>query len=165
MKVPSIRQLVQEMVEIGIITSDQLKKAEEIWEEEGGDLGEILIAEGFINEDVFTAFLGKKSEIDYVHLADYGDLAETTVSKIPEAFARRKKLIPLKLENNTLTVAISDAMDIFAIDDLKALTGMKIDIVLAVKKDIEDAIEKYYTGDEGDDMFGGDFDDFGDDEW
>lgn len=149
MKVPNIKELTDNMVEVGIITASQLEKALKKKQESGGNLGEILISEGYITEDVFVAFLGKKSDISYVSLADYGDIDSKVIGKVPESTARRKNLIPLKLEDNVLTVAISDPMDIFAIDDLKAITGLKIDIVLAAKSDIKTAVEKNYGGEEG----------------
>ncbi len=155
MKIPSIKELTQDMVNIGIITAAQLEKALKKAPESGGNLGEILISEGYITEDVFVAFLGKKSDISYVSLSDYGDIDNKVISKVPESIARRKNLIPIVLKDNILTVAISDPMDIFTIDDLKAITGLKIDIVLAVKDDIKNAIEKNY---ESDDDFFGDFD-------
>ncbi|MBN2407279.1 MAG: hypothetical protein JXJ19_06245 [Elusimicrobia bacterium] len=154
MKVPSIKELTDSMVEVGLITADQLNKALEKKKESGGELGKILISEGFITEDVFVAFLGKKSDISYVSLADYGEIDKKVISKVPESIARRKNLIPITLKDNILTVAISDPMDIFAIDDIKAITGMKIEIVLAVKDDIKNAIEKNYESDE--DFFGED---------
>lgn len=144
MKVPSIKELTDHMVEVGIITADQVKKAEEKMQQTGRNLGEILIYEGYITEDVFMAFLGKKSDISYVSLSDYGDIDGKVIDKVPESIARRRNILPIKLTNNTLTIAISDPMDIFAIDDLKAITGLKIDIVLAVKNDIKNAIEKIY---------------------
>ncbi len=144
MKVPSIKELTDNMVEVGIITSEQLKKAQEIKQDSGGNLGEILISEGYITEDVFIAFLGKKSDITYVSLSDYGDIDGKVIDKVPESIARRRNLLPISLKKDVLTVAISDPMDIFAIDDLKAITGLRIDIVLAVKNDIKNAIEKNY---------------------
>lgn len=163
MKVPSIKELTHNMVEVGIITSEQLKSALNKKNESGGNLGEILISEGAITEDVFIAFLGKKSDISYVSLADYGNIDNKVIAKVPESIARRRKLIPIKADGNILTIAISDPMDIFAIDDIKAITGMKIDIVLAVKNDIKDAIEKNYTIDEDfgeDDMLSDNGDDW-----
>ncbi|MFC2061241.1 hypothetical protein ACFLUV_01880 [Elusimicrobiota bacterium] len=161
MHIPSIKELTKNMVEVGLITSDQLETAMNILCERGGDLGQILISEGFITEDVFVAFLGKKSDITYISLADYGEIDKKVTSKVPESVARRKNLIPIKMDNNTLTIAISDPMDVFAIDDIKAITGMKIDIVLAVKDDIKKAIEKNYESEEDffDDM------DSTDDQW
>jgi len=142
------------MVDIGIITAEQLEKALKIQQDSGGSLGEILISEGFITEDVFIAFLGKKSDISYVALSEYGSIDPKAIEKVSESLARRKNLIPLRIDGNTLTVAISDPMDIFAIDELKATTGMKIDIVLAVKDDIKKAIEENYSSND----FFGDFD-------
>ncbi|MFH1416443.1 MAG: hypothetical protein ABIH89_10210 [Elusimicrobiota bacterium] len=163
MKIPSIKELTADMVDIGIITAEQLKNALGKQQQSGGSLGEILIAEGYITEDVFVAFLGKKSDITYISLADYGNIDSQVTAKVPGSIARRKNLIPISIDDKTLKVAISDPMDIFAIDDLKAITGMKIDIVLAVKNDIKNAIEKNYVSQ--DEMFDDFSDADGEGEW
>ncbi len=144
MKIPSIKELTANMVDVGIINSRQLEKAMEKVKESGGNIGEVLISEGYITEDVFMAFLGKKSDISYVSLDEYGDISSETLKAVPANFARKKTLIPVKKENNTLKVAIADPLNVFAIDDLRALTGMNIEVVLAVKDEIKQAIEKYY---------------------
>ncbi len=144
MKVPSINKLTANMVDVGIITSDQLKEAKEKVEQGGGNLGEVLISEGYITEDVFKAFLSKKSDLSYVDLKDYGDIDPKILNQVPEKIARRRNLIPVDKSNNTLTVAIADPINIFAIDDLRAITGMNIEVVLAVKFEIKKAIDKYY---------------------
>ncbi|MGM0440914.1 MAG: type IV-A pilus assembly ATPase PilB [Elusimicrobiota bacterium] len=144
MKVPSINKLTDNMVDVGIITSDQLKEAKEKVEQGGGNLGEVLISEGYITEDVFKAFLSKKSDLSYVDLKDYGDIDPKILKQVPEKIARRRNLIPVDKSNNTLTVAIADPINIFAIDDLRAITGMNIEVVLAVKFEIKKAIDKYY---------------------
>jgi type IV pilus assembly protein PilB len=143
MKVPSIKDLTKNMVEVGIITAEQLKNARKKVKESGGNLGEILISEEYINEDVFTAFLGKKSDISYVDLSEY-EIDSKALNLIPESFARKRNLIPIEKKNNTLVVAIPDPMDIFITDDLRAITGTNIEVVLAVKNEIKQAIDKYY---------------------
>ncbi len=131
------------MVEVGIITADQLRDTRKKVKDTGGNLGEVLISEGYINEDVFMAFLGKKADISYVDLSEY-DIDSKALNLIPESFARKRNLIPIKKKNNTLVVAIPDPMNIFITDDLRAITGTHIEVVLAVKDEIKQAIDKYY---------------------
>ncbi len=144
MKVPTIKDLTDKMVEVGLITSEQLKKAREQLQDSGLNLGEILISEGYITEDVFMAFMGKQSDLSYVDLKSYGDISDDVLKLVPENFARKRGLIPVKKTDGTLTVAISDPMNIFAIDDLKAITGKNIEIVLAVRNEIKKAIDRFY---------------------
>ncbi len=144
MKIPSIKDLTDNMVDVGLITAGQLDKAKKKAQETGGNLGDILISEGYITEDVFMAFLGKKSDISYVDLSDYGDISPGVLSAVPESFARKKTLIPVKKKDKVLTVAIADPMNVFAIDDLRALTGLNIEIVLSVRDDIKRALDKFY---------------------
>ncbi len=144
MKVPTIKDLTDKMVEVGLITSEQLEKAREKQQDSGLNLGDILISEGYITEDVFMAFMGKQSDLSYVDLKSYGDIAEEVLKLVPENFARKRGLIPVKKTNSTLIVAISDPMNIFAIDDLRAITGMNIEIVLAVRNEIKRAIDRFY---------------------
>ncbi len=144
MKIPTIKELTNNMVEVGLLTREQLKKAVEEQRESGGNLGEILISEGYITEDVFMAFLGKKSDLSYVDLKSFGDIEPEVLKLVPENFSRKRELIPVKKTNNTLVVAIADPMNIFAIDDLRAITGKNIEIVLAVRNEIKKAIDRYY---------------------
>jgi len=143
-KKPIKKKLGDLLVEVGIITPEQLEEALEEQKKHGGKLGEILMAFGYITEDVLLAFLGKQCGVSYVSLKEYGDIPEKVVKMVPESMVRTQKLIPIALEKNILTIAMSDPLNVFAIDDLRMMTGKDIKVVIASEAEIKNAIDKYY---------------------
>ncbi|MEW6041428.1 MAG: type IV-A pilus assembly ATPase PilB, partial [Elusimicrobiota bacterium] len=67
------------------------------------------------------------------------------LDSVPESIVRRQLLIPISKKGNTLTIAMSDPFNIFAVDDLKLMTGFDIEVVICSEKEIKEAIEKYYA--------------------
>ncbi|MBI4397234.1 MAG: Flp pilus assembly complex ATPase component TadA, partial [Elusimicrobia bacterium] len=132
------------LVEVGIITPDQLKQAVEIQRTQGGKLGDILKQLNFCSEDVLLAFLGRQCGASYISLTEYGQIPSDVINLVPESVVRHQSLIPISREGNVLTIAMSDPLNIFATDDLKLLTGCEIKVVIASEKEIESAIETYY---------------------
>ncbi|RLD16866.1 MAG: type II secretion system protein GspE [Caldiserica bacterium] len=143
-KRPIKKRLGDLLVEVGIITPEQLEEAVEEQKKHGGKLGEILMALGYITEDVLLAFLGKQCGITYVSLSEYGEIPEKVIRMVPESVVRTQKLIPISLEGNVLTIAMSDPLNVFAIDDLRMMTGKDVKVVIASESEIKNAIDKYY---------------------
>ena len=132
------------LVEVGIITAEQLQEALEEEKIRGGKLGEVLMELGYITEDVLLAFLGKQCGVSYVSLSEYGEIEEEVIKSVPESVARHQTLIPIALDGKTLTIAMSDPLNVFAIDDLRLMTGREINVVIASDSEITNAIERYY---------------------
>lgn len=139
------KRLGDYLVELGFITEAQLDAALKEQKEKGGKLGTILIQLGFLSEDVLLAILGKQSGVSYVSLTEFGEIAPEAIQAVPVAIARNQLLIPIKKEGNLLTIAIADPLNVFATDDLKALTGCDIKMVVASDSEIKAALEKYYA--------------------
>ncbi|HCJ66706.1 MAG TPA: type II secretion system protein GspE, partial [Elusimicrobia bacterium] len=72
------------LVDLGIISREQLQQALEVQRQTGGKLGRILIQLGFVTEEVLLYFLGKQAGVSYVSLADYGKIPEEIVRIVPE---------------------------------------------------------------------------------
>lgn len=126
-KGPAIRKKLGDLlVEVGIITAEQLQEALEEEKIRGGRLGETLMGLGYITEDVLLAFLGKQCGVSYVSLSEYGDIDEEVIKSVPESIARHQTLIPIALEGKTLTIAMSDPLNVFAIEDLRLMTEKKL---------------------------------------
>ncbi|MEA2081167.1 MAG: type IV-A pilus assembly ATPase PilB [Elusimicrobiota bacterium] len=132
------------LVDVGIISAEQLQTALQEQKERGGKLGQILMAMGFITEDVLLAFLGKQCNVSYVSLNEYGEIPESVIQTVPETIVRHQKLIPIALDGGELTIAMSDPANVFAVDDLKMMTGRNIKVVIASEAEIKNAIDKYY---------------------
>lgn len=106
-------------------------------------LGEVLVDLGFVKEEDILEVLETQLKIPSVDLANYR-INPNIVSMIPENIARRYSLIPIDKKDNKLTIAMSDPFNIFAIDDIRLLTGMEVDVVVSLKSVILKTIDKFY---------------------
>jgi type IV pilus assembly protein PilB len=138
------RRLGDILLNVGLITNEQLAQALYIQKQSGGKLGTILSRMGAVNEEVMLSFLGKQCGISYVSLREYGDITEEVLHCLPEDLARTRNLIPIAKNGNKITVAMSDPFDILAIDDIKLMTGLDVQVVIASDKEIENTIDTYY---------------------
>lgn len=137
------RKLGDILVDAGKITQEQLEYSLELQKKRGDKLGKILVDEGIITEDEIIQVLEYQLGIPHVILEKY--YIDPEVAKIiPESLARRYNVIPIKKYKDMLTVAMSDPMNIFAIDEIKMATGLDIQPAIASEEDIRSAIEYYY---------------------
>jgi len=140
------RKLGELLVALGIITHQQLQQSLEQQKKTGQKLGEILLELGYVNEDLLFAVLAKQFNIPYVSVSEYGDISQNILSLVPERIAKTFQLIPIDFDKttNTLTIAMSDPLDLYAVDTLKEITKCNIKVVVSKKNEILDAINKYY---------------------
>jgi type IV pilus assembly protein PilB len=132
------------LLERGLLTKEQLEKALKIQQISGKRLGEVLIDEGFITEKEIIKVLELQLGIPYIGLNKVV-IDPETVKLLPEHIARKYKAIPVNKEDNKLVVALSDPLNILAIDDLKMITGMDIKAAIATREEIERTIDRYYS--------------------
>lgn len=125
------------------VSYEQLKKALDLQKEKGLPLRSVLIEQGLISEEILLSLLSEQLYIPTLHLTKY-KFDPAVVRFVPERIARQYTLIPLSRMGNTLTVAMSDSLNIFALDDLQALTGCTIDTVLSPEDEILQAIDSQY---------------------
>ncbi|MBN2054316.1 Flp pilus assembly complex ATPase component TadA [bacterium] len=141
------RPLGQLLIEAGYCSEEQLRLALREQKKTGELLGDIMIRLGFAGEEQVSRTLARQSGVTFVKLRDRvlpGDL----VSLVPEDVARRYKIIPVARDDAQLTVAMTDFLDIKAIDRLTRLTGLTINTIAATETDISAAIERLYRGSE-----------------
>ncbi len=141
------RKLGDLLVKLGIITPEQLNKALEEQKKSKQKLGEILINLGYVSEEVLFAILAKQFGIQYISLSEYGDIPQEVISILPEKIVNTYQVIPIEFDKDkkTLTIAMSDPLDLDAIDTLKLYTKYNIKTVVARKNEIVEAIQKYYS--------------------
>ncbi|MCX7710910.1 MAG: ATPase, T2SS/T4P/T4SS family [Clostridia bacterium] len=132
------------LVEVGMLTKEQLDKALDIQKQTGEKIGEILLSEGFVTQNDIIQVLEFQLGIPHVNLEKY-EIDQPTCLLIPENLARRYGLIPIRQENGILTVAMSDPLNVFAIDDVKIYSGLEVQPVISTLKDINKAIDRYYS--------------------
>ncbi len=133
------------MVNSGSLGQEQLEEAIHLQKSQKTKrLGEILVELGYTTEDEILKVIEQQLNIPIVDLADFNvDIKATAL--IPEVIARKYDLIPIAIVDNELLVAMSDPLNIFAIDDIKLITGMRVKIGIAAKSVIGRTINKYYT--------------------
>ncbi|MFH0807152.1 MAG: type IV-A pilus assembly ATPase PilB [Elusimicrobiota bacterium] len=140
-----LKKLGEMLVNLGILTPEQHKEALDIQKQSGGKLGYILVQLGYVTEEVLLAFLGKQAGMQFISLFEFGEISEEALESVPESIIRHQTLIPIEKKGKILTIAMADPFNIFAIDDLKVMTGYDIQVVISSEKEIKDSIEKYYT--------------------
>ncbi|MEK6691207.1 MAG: type IV-A pilus assembly ATPase PilB [Nitrospirota bacterium] len=127
-----------------LITEDQLKKALEVQQKEGGNLGSNLIRLGYINEEKLTSFLSKQYGIPAINLLDY-EIDPSVIKLIPSEVVRKYQVIPVMKTGAIVTIAIADPSNVFAVDDIRFMTGYNVETVIATESSLKIAINKYYN--------------------
>jgi type IV pilus assembly protein PilB len=133
------------LVSSGLITDEQLKKALAAQKTEGGRLGSLLVKLGFVQEDKLMTFLSKQYGVPYVDLSKF-EINPPVIKHIPADVAQKYRIMPINRAGATITIAMVDPSNIFAIDDIKFMTGYNVEAVVATEGAIIDAIKKYYGG-------------------
>lgn len=143
----SKKKLGEILVESKLITKEQLQKALILQKNSGKKLGEILESEGYLKEDDILEVLEFQLGVPHVKLDRY-KIDEKAVHLITETIARKNDLIPIKVDGNTITVAMADPLNIFAIDDVTVYTGKNVQPVIAKSDEIKRYIDKFFSGKE-----------------
>ncbi|HET9282246.1 MAG TPA: type IV-A pilus assembly ATPase PilB [Candidatus Angelobacter sp.] len=135
------------LVKEKIITPDQLDRALKAQREQGPNsrLGSTLVHLGFVSDEEVTNFLSRQYGVPAINL-QYFEIDSSVVKLIPEETAKRYQILPLSRVGASLTIAMVDPTNVFAMDDIKFMTGFNIEPVVASESAIVDAIDKAYGG-------------------
>src|SRR6202035_3062952 len=131
------------LIKENLITSDQLKQALEHQKAGGGELGTCFMKLGIISDDEITGVLSRQYGVPSINLKYY-EVDVAVIKLIPQDTAIRYQIVPLSRVGSTLTIAMTDPTNVFAMDDIKFMTGFTVEPVVASEVAITDAIEKYY---------------------
>ncbi len=126
-----------------LIDEKQLAKALEEQKSTGGRLGASLVKLGYLKEEDLAAFLSRQYGVPSINLNEF-DIDESVIKLIPAEVVQKYQLIPVNRAGSTLIVAMADPSNIFAIDDIKFMTGYNVEVVVAFEASIKHAIDKYY---------------------
>ena len=126
-----------------LITPDQLKQALDHQKANGGRLGNSLVKLGFLNDDEVTAVLSRQYGVPSINLA-YFEVDPNVTRLIPMDTASKYQVLPLSRVGSSLTLAMVDPTNVFAMDDIKFMTGFNIEPVVASEAAILEAIKKHY---------------------
>lgn len=132
------------LVESGKISNEQLKVALKMQKVKGKRLGELLVDENILTEEDILDVLEIQLGIPRVYI-DLIEISKEAVLLIPQSLAQKYTLLPIRVKNNKIRVAMSDPLNIFAVDDVKIASGYDVDIVISTKKEIQRGIDRYYS--------------------
>jgi len=133
------------LVKESLITQDQLQKALEFQRVNGGKLGSCLTKMGFITDDDITGVLSRQYGVPSINLKYY-EIDPNVIRLIPQDTATRYQVVPLSRVGSVLTIAMTDPTNVFAMDDVKFMTGFNVEPVVASEAAISDAISRFYGG-------------------
>ncbi|WP_213698136.1 ATPase, T2SS/T4P/T4SS family [Acetomicrobium sp.] len=138
--------LGQILLEQSYILPEQLEMALKEQTATNLRIGEILVKNGWVTEKDLAEAISKQTKYPFVSLSMFRPMQEA-IDVIPESMARRLEVVPLSIDANAnkLTIAISDPFNILALDEIRMITGMDLDIMIATLSDIKRAIESFYS--------------------
>ena len=131
------------LTKASLITPDQLKEALKLQKETGGKLGETLIKLGFVAEEDITECLSQQFGVPSINLAHF-EIDSAVIKLIPADVARKYNILPVNKTGATITIAMADPTNVFAMDDIKFMTGYNVEPVVASELGIKAAIDNYY---------------------
>jgi len=145
MAMQSIKPLGEMLLSQGVITSDQLRIAVKEQGRTGKRLGEVLVSLGFCTEEDISKVVANQAGVKMVDLQKIQPDSRA-LDLIDQEFARQNKLLPVRLDGDSLVVAMDNTLDVMLIDQLQARTGKFIEVCQATESDILQAIEDFYGG-------------------
>jgi type IV pilus assembly protein PilB len=131
------------LVKEGIINGEQLDRALQDQKKTGGRLGSCLVRLGFVSDEEVTTFLSRQYGVPSINLSFF-EVDPAVIKLIPEDTARRYEVLPLSRVGSSLTIAMVDPTNVFAMDDIKFMTGFNIEPVVASEAAIQEALKKSY---------------------
>jgi type IV pilus assembly protein PilB len=136
-------RLGEMLLKAGLITQDQLQEALALQKSNGGKLGYNLVRLGYVKEEDITSLLSEQYGVPAIHLEHF-EIDEAVLKHIPADVAQKFLVIPIERTGATLTVAMADPSNVFALDDIRFITGYQVEPVVASEASIREAIAKYY---------------------
>src|SRR5512134_1204519 len=126
-----------------MVTPQQLQEALNHQKMNGGKLGKAFVSLGFVKDEEITSLLSRQYGVPSINL-DHFEVDPAIVKIIPAETARKYQVLPLSRSGATLTIAMADPTNVFAMDDIKFMTGYNVEPVVASESALEDAIDRYY---------------------
>jgi type IV pilus assembly protein PilB len=131
------------LVKENLLSAEQLRKARDEAKHSGSRLGAQITKLGFLQESELSDFVAKQYSVPAIDLEEF-DVDPEVIRLIPEEVALKHTVLPVNRAGSTLILATADPSNIFAIDDIKFLTGYNVEVVVATDDEIKRAIDKYY---------------------
>src|SRR5215468_10056706 len=126
-----------------MVTPQQLQEALGHQKMNGGKLGKAFVSLGFVKDEEITSLLSRQYGVPSINL-DHFEVDPAIIKIIPAETARKYQILPLSRSGATLNIAMADPTNVFAMDDIKFMTGYNVEPVVASETSLDEAIEKYY---------------------
>jgi type IV pilus assembly protein PilB len=126
-----------------MVTPQQLQEALAHQKMNGGKLGKAFVSLGYVRDEEITSLLSRQYGVPSINL-DHFEVDPAIIKIIPAETARKYQILPLSRSGATLTIAMADPTNVFAMDDIKFMTGYNVEPVVASETSLEEAIDKYY---------------------
>jgi len=126
------------------ISPEQLQEALNYQKANGGKLGVNLVKLGFVTDEEITALLSRQYGVPSINLAEF-EIDQGVIKLVPPETAQKYQIVPLSRSGATLTIAMTDPTNVFAMDDLKFMTGYNVEPVVASETAVMEAIQRYYA--------------------
>jgi type IV pilus assembly protein PilB len=136
-------KLGEMLIKSGLLTTQRLQEALEYQKVNGGKLGLNLVKLGFVRDEDLTRILSQQYGVPSIHLPKV-EVDDTVVKLIPSEVAQKYLIMPVSRSGSTLTIAMVDPTNVFAMDDIKFMTGYNVEPVVASETSIKEAIDRYY---------------------
>ena len=137
------KQLGELLVDRGLVTPEKLEKALTYQRDKGGLIGEILVELGYVKEEDIAQALTTQYGFPFLPLGNY-DINTEILNIIPARVAKQYLLIPVDKIGNNLTIAMSNPLNVQAVEDVELLSGCSVQIFVSTSSDVKKAIERYY---------------------
>ncbi len=141
-----MKQLGDILLEGGLVTREQLGEAMAEQQRVGRSLGRVLVDLGMVTESQLVASLAQQIGLPFVDLSEY-QIDPSAAMLVPDTVSRRHSVLPIGYDEGRLVVAMADPANVFAIDDIRSLTGLECKPVVATKADVVNAINRVHRMD------------------
>jgi type IV pilus assembly protein PilB len=141
-----VKQLGDVLLDGGQVTAAELAGAVEEQRASGRGLGRVLVERGVLTEAQLVAAQAEQIGLRFVDLSEFVVEADA-VARVPEAVCRRHSVLPVAVEDGRLVVAMADPANVFAVDDVRLMTGLEVRAVVGTRADVLAAIDRYHRGD------------------
>jgi len=142
----SLKERITEiLIKNKVITDAQLKKALKVQKQKGGLLKDVLVNLGFASERDLMAALSQGLGIPPIALSRF-KIDPEILKLVPADIAKKYQIVPVSKVGNILTIATADPLNVFAIDDIRSLTGFETGTIIASQKEVQDVIAEHYGG-------------------
>ena len=141
-----MKQLGDILLDGGLVSAAQLTGAIEEHQRSGRSLGRVLVEQGVLSEGQLVAALATQIGLRFVDLTEFA-VDGSAVTRIPDSVCRRYTALPIGYEDGKLLVAMADPANVFAIDDIRSITGMDVKPAVATRADVIAAINRFHRAD------------------